>query len=356
VDEFVTLGEGNTPVLPLNALAKRLGLAGLSAKMESINPTGSYKDRVAAMSVSLAKQNRQAGWITTSSGNAGLAMAAYGTRAGLLGFVCLVASAPKEKRLPLLPYPIGVAAVEGVGDGAAGSTESSLFTQVRAAAARHNLYLATTAHAFNPEGMRGIDTIAYELAQQLPEATHIYVPTGGGGLLAAIARGVAHIASGAKMVACQPVGCDPIVRFLSGEIAKPEIDRCTSGISALQLPHPPDGQLAAEMVRQSEGWGTSVADEAILAAQRLLSEVEGIFVEPASAASLAALVSDVEQGQVSRGASPVLVLTGAGWKDLSRLSPDLARIPPVRLEMVSEAIDKWAADPLDFDRVDFISG
>ncbi|GAA4664500.1 pyridoxal-phosphate dependent enzyme [Amycolatopsis dongchuanensis] len=341
VGEFVSLGEGDTPLVPLDKLARRLGVASLTAKLETVNPTGSYKDRVAAMSISLAKRRGQRGWVTTSSGNAGAAMAAYGARAGLPGFVCLVASAPKEKRLPLLPYPIGVAAVEGVGNRASGKSETGLFGHVRAAALRHDLYLATTAHAFNPDGMRGIDTLSYELAEQHPDATHVYVPTGGGGLLAAVSRGVLHRGMRARTIACQPTGCDPIARFLAGQLSEPAIDTCTSGISALQLPHPPDGLLAAELVRKCDGWGVSVPDEEILVAQRVLSEVEGVFVEPAAAAGLAALTADVHAGRVGGEDEPVLVLTGAGWKDLNRFAPDLARISPLGLDEVPAAIDAW---------------
>ena len=104
VSRYVDLGEGNTPLLTLPRLADLLGVSQVYAKMECCNPTGSYKDRVAAMSLSLALDRGCRGWIATSSGNAGLAFAAYGARAGLPGFLCMVASAPLEKRVPLMPY------------------------------------------------------------------------------------------------------------------------------------------------------------------------------------------------------------------------------------------------------------
>lgn len=344
VEEFISLGEGDTPLVPLNTLAGRLGLDRLSAKLESQNPTGSYKDRVAAMSLSLARQRHNAGWIATSSGNAGLAMAAYGARAGLPGFLCLVASAPLEKRLPLMPYSIGVVAVEGVGRQSTGKTDTVLVDQVCAAADRHDLYLAITAHAFNPAGMRGIDTIAYELADQAPDATHVYVPTGAGGLLAAIARGLEHRAMQVRVIACQPSGCAPIVSFLEGNVDTPEIERCESDISALQIPHPPDGTLAVDAVQRSNGWGTTVNDEQILLAQRLLAKSEGVFVEPASAAALACLISDLDHHRIHAQDHPVLIFTGAGWKDLGRFADDAAGLTHVDLGHVDEHIDKWVAD------------
>jgi threonine synthase len=343
VNEFVTLGEGGTPLLPLDTLACRLGLAGLSAKMETFNPTGSYKDRVAAMSLSLARQRGHRGWIATSSGNAGLAFAAYGARAALPGFLCLVASAPLEKRLPLIPYAIGIATVEGVGNASTGDAGAGLMERVRAAADRHGLFLGITANIFNPDGMRGIDTISYELAEQAPGLTHVYVPTGGGGLLVSIARGLRRRSLDARVVACQPAGCAPIARFLDGEIPAPVIARCKSDISALQLPNPPDGQLASDAAIDSGGWGTVADDEAILSAQRLLAAAEGIFVEPAAAAGLAALMRDVQRGRVGTGDHPVLILTGAGWKDLSRFAGDAAGLSGVTLGEVAGRIDAWAA-------------
>lgn len=343
VDTYVTLGEGDTPVVSLDALARRLGLSRLSAKLEFLNPTGSYKDRVAAMSVSLARQHGNVGWIATSSGNAGMAMAAYGARAGLPGFLCLVASAPTEKRLPLMPYGITVCAVDGVGARSSGSTESGLFEAVCDGARRHGLYLGITAHAYNPDGMRGIDTISYELAEQTPDLTHVYVPTGGGGLLVAVARGLRHRDLDARVIACQPEGCAPIARFLAGETDTPQVDRCASDISALQLPHPPDGRLAVDAVRASGGWGTAVSDEAILSAQRLLAGTEGVFVEPAAAAGLAALLRDVDEGRVGADDHPVLVLSGAGWKDLGRFAADTARLATIALDEVHGRVDTWAA-------------
>ncbi|RBM13585.1 hypothetical protein DI005_30520 [Prauserella sp. PE36] len=356
VDDFISLGEGNTPLLSLPVLARQLGIGQLSAKLESQNPTGSYKDRVATMSLSLARQRGQNGWIATSSGNAGLSMAAYGTRAGLPGFLCLVASAPLEKRQPLMPYSIGVVAVEGVGRRSKASTDNSLFDHVRSAAERHDLYLAITAHEFNPEGMRGIDTIAYELVEQAPDASHVYVPTGGGGLATAIGRGLRHRESAAKVVICQPNGCSPIARHLNHEIPSPVIETCESEISALQIPHPPDGVPAAKTVLDSGGWATATEDDAILAAQRRLAETEGVFVEPASAASLACLERDVAEARIGFDAHVVLILTGAGWKDLSRFGAEAAAILPAELDEVPACVDDWAATSIPgFRRTDFVA-
>lgn len=341
VGRFVSLGEGGTPTVPLPRLAAQLGVGALWAKLESLNPTGSYKDRVAAMSLSLALDRGMSGWITTSSGNGGLAMAAFGARAGLPGFLCLVATTPLEKRMPVIPFGVGIVTVSGVGQRATPAAEDDLFRHVSRAAERHGLFLGITAHAFNPDGMRGVDTLGHELAGQLPDATHVYLPAGGGGLLTATARGLANRGMTARVVAAQPSGCAPIVRYLQGEIPQPRIVACDSGISALQLPHPPDGQLAAEAVAASGGWGTHVSDAQILHAQRRLAVTEGLTAEPASASALAAAIEDARRGRIGSSDCVVLIITGAGWKDLSRFAARSGALPLISAAGVPAAVDDW---------------
>ena len=340
VSELVCLGEGDTPVIDLPVIARRLGVQSVAAKLETMNPTGSYKDRVAAMSLSLARSRGYRGWIATSSGNAGLSMAAYGARAGIPGFLCLAGSVPPEKSLPLLAHGAVVSVVRVIGAGSP-EVDGAMFAQVREAASRHKLYLGVTLHAFNPDGMLGIDTLAYELAEQMPTATHVYVPVGGGGLTVAIERGLARRGLRPRMVACQSSGCAPVVRFLAGEIPGVTIERSRSEISALQLPRPPDGEAAAEAVARSQGWGTAIDDDAILAAQRWLASAEGVFVEPAAAATVAALLADADSGRLGPDARPVLILTGAGWKDLGRFAPDADRVSMVEVGAVSRQVDEW---------------
>lgn len=343
VGEWVTLGEGATPLLPLDVLAKRLGIGAVSAKLELLNPTGSYKDRVAAMSLSVAKARGCHGWIATSSGNAGMAFAAYGARAGLPGFLAVVSTAPREKRASMVPFGAGLTAVEGIGDAGSRLTAQALFDGVVAAAERHGLYLGVTAYRYNPDGMRGVETISYELAEQVPDATCVYVPVGGGGLLVSVARGLARTLVSAGLVACQSSGCAPVVRYLSGELPQVAIELCESEVSALQLPNPPDGPAAADAVVASGGWGVSVEDEDVFEAQRMLAEAEGVLVEPAAAVTVAALIHDVKRGRVDEADHPVLILTGAGWKDLRRFDKRVEGISVVATDGLGSAIDKWAA-------------
>lgn len=342
---LITLGEGDTPVVPLKRLGDRIGLPLLRAKLEGTNPTGSYKDRVAALSVSLALAEGKRAWVATSSGNAGAALAAYGARAGMRGFLCVVDSIPREKLLTAHALGATIVRVAGAGTGGTAATERHMFTAVKNAAERFNLFLGVTAHRFNPAGMRGADTIGYELAELAEPPDQVYVPTGGGGLVTAVARGLSDYGAATRTIVAQPAGCAPIVDYIEGERREPVIDICTTAVSGLQLPSPPDGEMAAEAARNSGGWGTKTPDEAISQAHRSLAEVEGIFVEPAAATALAAAIADRRSGRVSRDDRVVLLLTSNGMKDLA---PIEARTPPAASCSSSElgnAIAGWLQAP-----------
>lgn len=318
---LITLGEGDTPLVGLPCLGAEIGLPRLLAKLENVNPTGSYKDRIAAVSLTLARERGLRGWIATSSGNAGMALAAYGARAGLPGILFTVPTMPREKLLPLLALGVRLHGVEGLG--AERAAEQALFAAVSACAERYGLFLGVTAHKFNPDGMRGVDTLAYELHAQAPDVRAVYVPSGGGGLAAAVGRGLADTGSKAALVVCQPAGCAPIVSFLSGERATPIVDRCNTMISGLQLPSPPDGLLAADWVHKSGGWGTAVDDAAAAEARLMLARTEGVFIEPASAVALAAAIRDRKEGRLAADDEVVLVLTGTGLKELRSIEDTL---------------------------------
>ena len=306
----VSLGEGNTPVISLTRVAQSIGLDEVFGKAEWMNPTGSYKDRIAAATINDAIRRSRRGWIGTSSGNGGASMSAYGAKAGLPGYLCIAADAPAEKVRSIIPYGATLLPMSELG-----IKEMDAISEL---ADEFHLKLSVTAYRYNAEGMSGAEAIGAELRGQ-GDFTHVYVPTGGGGLLVAVARGMGA-SSSARIVCAQPEGCSPIVRFLDQEIEAPYVDKCTSTISGLQLPAPPDGELAAAAVVESHGWGSSVSDEETWAMQDFLSTKEGIFVEPASALAVAAMASDVKNGRLPASARPVAILTGSGLKDLRRFT------------------------------------
>lgn len=337
--DLPTLGEGDTPLVPLDNLRRSLGCGPLWAKLESLNPTGSYKDRIAVVSVALARMAGKRGWIATTSGNAGAAMAAYGAKADLPGLLFVVDTMPAAKRAQLEAFGATVIPVRGLGSGGSAAAAAAVFRSVGRAAHEFRLFLGVTAHAFNDAGMRGADSIGWELAASGIRAEACYVPTGGGGLLVAIARGLADSGAPCAMVTAQPAGCAPLVAaFHHG--TPPVVAACTSEISALQVPAPPDGELAMKAITASGGWATACADDAILTAQRRLATEEGLLVEPASAAALAALERDLEEGRLRGGVCATLVLTGSGLKQPPLpTAEDRESIAP---DQVDQAIANWA--------------
>jgi threonine synthase len=290
--------------------------------------------------MTLAKERGLRGWIATSSGNAGMALAAYGARAGLPGILFTLPSIPREKLMPLLGLGVRLHMIEGLGAGASRTVEEAMFAAVSASAERFGLFLGVTAHKFNGDGMRGVDTLGYELHEEAPNIRAVYVPTGGGGLAAATGRGLADAGSKAALVICQPTGCAPIAAFLNGEIDMPRVDRCDTRVSGLQLPSPPDGMLSADIARASGGWGSHADDEAAGAARLRLARTEGVFVEPASAVALACAIKDRESGRLSTEDRVVLVLTGSGLKELKSIEDSVS--PPTRI--APDAIEAQVQD------------
>jgi threonine synthase len=299
----------------LPRLAARWGLGGLYAKAEYLNPTGSYKDRIAAATMAEALRRGRRGWIGTSSGNGGAAMSAYGRRAGLPGVLCVSADAPPEKLASIRPYGIVMVSMRRMGP--------PVMARLSEIADAENLQLTITTHVHNPVGMLGARAIGTEIATQAGDVTQVYVPAGGGGLLVATAAGLTTAGGGATVVVCQPAGCAPIARHVAGDLPRPEVPECVTDISGLQLPVPPDGPAAADAVRRSDGWGAAVADEDTWRAQDMLAAEEGIFVEPASAVALAAVAADARTGRIGGSDRPCVVLSGSGLKDLRRFGGPL---------------------------------
>lgn len=330
------MGEGDTPLIELPRLAARWKLAGLYAKAEYLNPTGSYKDRIAARTMQVAAERGMRGWIGTSSGNGGAAMSAYGRRAGLPGVLCVAADAPPEKLASIRPYGVLMLGMSRMGP--------AVMAELGRIAQAEKLQLTITTHAHNPEGMRGADGIGSEIAAQRGDVSQVYVPAGGGGLLVATARGLAASRSDAAVVVCQPAGCSPIVRYVAGELERPVVAECSTDVSGLQLPEPPDGMAAADAVRASGGWGAPVEDERAWWAQDLLASDEGVFVEPASALTLAAVADDVRTGRLGPRDRPCLVLSGHGLKDLRRFSRPLPATDIVTVEDIPRLVRTHLAD------------
>lgn len=322
----VSLGEGNTPLLRSGTLEQEIGVRELYFKIEGSNPTGSYKDRIAAVGLSRLRELGKRAWAATSSGNAGAAMAAYGVRAGVDGYLFTLEKAARAKIAQIMAYGPQIRAVEKLGYDS--QTEIDTWANIRQVCAANEWMMLVTAHAFSPHAMEGVKTISFEIAEQLkgnvPDV--VYVPVGGGGLCAAIWRGFAewHAAGLVdrvpRIVAVQPSGCGAIHQaWLRGDDEVAPIAEVTSSISGLQLAAPPDGGLVLKALAASEGWSVLIEDDATYAAQAQLAQREGLFVEPASAISVAGVAADRAAGRLRGDERVACILTGVGFKDANAL-------------------------------------
>ena len=348
----VSLGEGNTPLLPSAQLGGQLGLPALFFKVEGSNPTGSYKDRIAAVGIARLQELGKRAWAATSSGNAGAAIAAYGARARVVGYLFTVENYAPAKVAQILTYGPQAWAIERLGYDP--EIENTTWTNLRTVCAANNWQMLVTAHAFSPHAMEGVKTIAYELCQQmtsqLPEV--VYVPVGGGGLLSAVWKGFVEAQAAGwidhlpRMVAVQAQGCDAVTQAWRAGRAVTPIPDCTSTISGIQLTAPPDGDLALHALHASRGWACSVSDDATWQAQADLAHSEGIFVEPAAAVTLAAIRADRAAGQLQGSERVVAILTGIGFKDAVAVQRMAENRPVTRLHaeailtMVEERVRK----------------
>jgi threonine synthase len=342
----VTLGEGHTPLVCGARLAAALGLEDLWFKVEAANPTGSYKDRIAAVAITRARETGRRGWLATSSGNAGAALAAYGARAGVPGILVVPANASPAKLAQIRAYGPRLVAVEEFGTSP--EADAAVFATLVEVAAARGWALSITAHAFDPCALDGAKTIAYEIVEALAEAPdRVYVPVGGGGLAASLARGfrewreLGRARRRARLTVVQAEGCAPVVAAWRRGGPLVPVERVETAISGVQLADPPDGELLLATLRAEEGTACAVPDAATYAAQARLAEEEGLFVEPAAALPVAGLLADLAAGRLSPAESVVCILTGSGFKDrvaMERLAERRPPVAPIPLDALAGAL------------------
>lgn len=318
----VSLGEGGTALVDADRLGSALDVD-LSLKLECANPSGSTKDRASSVLATVARSSDHRGVVCASTGNAAASIATYAARAGLECLVFVPDSTPEAKATQPLLTGAKVVAVEG-----SYSDARSLADSV---AARDTWMDRSSGET--PYVRAGNRTLGYELAEQAPEADWVFVPVGNGGTLAGVWEGLSQfercglLESPPRLLGVQAAGTDPVVAAYEGTGEERDAGTCADSID---VPHPSDADAVLTALDESDGAAVSVTDDAILAAQRRLGDAEGIFAEPASAATLAGLETARESGVVDRGDSVVLVVTGTGLKDTktaTRVAPDRIRVP-----------------------------
>lgn len=312
----LALGEGNTPLIRSRHIGPALGFDHLYFKLESLNPTGSYKDRFAALAISGLLQDGAGICLATSSGNTGAALAAYAALAGIPCHIAVVDGAPSGKLRQMQAYGAQLWMVKDFGI----RTEQTItvFRELQQVAESYNTAIQISAFAYCPFGMQGVQTISFEIAETLPQVRHIYCPAGGGGLTLAVALGFERSESGArpKVHCVQPAGNDTIATPLRMGMTKArpaEVSATT--ISGLQVPSVIDGDQAIQACRRSGGTGYLVEDDEVYYWQERLAVSEGIYCEPAGAVALAGFVRSLKEKSVDRDDEVVCLITGHGFKD-----------------------------------------
>ena len=304
VAQRVSLGEGLTPLVPIEAGGMRF-----HAKLEYLNPTGSYKDRGTAALLSHLLAQGVAAVVEDSSGNAGASLAAYCTAAGVQARIYVPAGAPTSKKRLIERF--GAALVEIAGPRAAA-------TAAVRQAAQDTPYAS---HAWSPYFIAGQMTCAWEIWEQLgrraPDA--VVCAVGYGGLLLGLARGFRALLDAGlierlpRLYAAQSSACDPLVRAWErgGPVEAVEQGQTVADGIAVTLPLRAAELLAA--LRDSGGGALRVSDEAVLAAQAALAR-RGLLAEPTGAVGVAALAD--AQRLAGANAAFVVPLTGSGLKAL----------------------------------------
>lgn len=319
-EHFITLGEGDTPLVRSKRIGPEAGLENLCFKLETANPTGSYKDRFAAAAIASMLAQGQSRCYATSSGNAGSALAAYCAAAGIACEIATIESAPRDKIKQMMVYGANVYLIRGFGIDS--NITRDAFDFVRAKGDQPGAAMHISAFVYSPVGMAGVQTISYELQEQLVRVNDVFVPGGGCGLMLGIARGFENRPTRVHIV--QPEGNDTIATAVREGEDKARVCECTSEIGGLQVPVSPDGDEALSACRASGGTGYAVADQEVWGVQKRLAREEGIFCEPAGAVALAGALKALKCGELDPTAAVVCIVTGVGFKDAPAVDRMLA--------------------------------
>ena len=321
-DHRIFLGEGQTPLIKSKSLGHELGIPELYFKLENLNPTGSYKDRFAAMFVSLLQSQSKTVCLATSSGNTGAALAAYCAAADIKCILAVVDGAPAAKIKQMQLYGASTYMIRDFGKRMDVTNEVFSFLESMAVSLR--IPLPISAYHFCSEGMEGVETISYELLEEQEILIdHIFSPAGGGGLTLAIAKGVNRygvlesVSALPKVNCVQPEGNDTIASALRRTAKATPVPVSTTTISGLQVPNILDGDKVIEECTKLNGTGYVVTDAMVFDFQRKLAVREGIFCEPAGAVALAGLSEAVKKKEVNRNQTVVCIITGSGFKDMA---------------------------------------
>jgi threonine synthase len=315
INNIVTLGEGDSPLLPIPRAGAELGIKNLYVKDESFNPTGSFKARGISAAISKAGELGITKIVIPTAGNAGGAAAAYAARAGMSAKIIMPKDTPRANILESRIAGAEVILVDGLIDKAA---------QLAGEFARDEGWLDISTFK-EPYRVEGKKIMAYELAEffnwKLPDV--IIYPTGGGTGLVGMWKAFAEMEKlgwlksdkKPRMVSVQSEGCAPVVKaFLAGSDTNEYWNHAQTIASGLRVPKSFADRLIMKALYESKGTAEAVSDVEISAAQKFLASSEGIFAAPEGAATFAALHSLMKKGWIKPDEKTVLFNTGTGLK------------------------------------------
>jgi threonine synthase len=304
---IVSLCEGNTPLIPAPSVAAKTGVAGLKVylKYEGLNPTGSFKDRGMTYAVSRAKVDGAKAIICASTGNTSASAAAYGARAGLQTLVIIPKGKVALGKLSqAMLYGASIVEIDGNFDQA--------LDVVRELGETGKV---TVVNSINPYRIEGQKTGAFELCDTLGNAPNdLFIPVGNAGNITAYWKGFCEYATAGRstrrprMMGYEAEGSAAIVQ-------NRKIDNPETLATAIRIGNPASWQGATDARDQSGGVIDSVTDDEIIGAYQFLAKQEGVFCEPASAASVAGLFKASTLNQLRPNTTAVCILTGNGLKD-----------------------------------------
>jgi threonine synthase len=337
---IITLNEGNTPLIKLENIPKLIGKeVEIYVKFEGLNPTGSFKDRGMTMAITQAVSEGSKAVICASTGNTSASAAAYAARAGIKAFVLIPdGKIAMGKLAQTLMYDATIIQINGNFD-----QGMNLVKEIVDHAP------VTIVNSINPYRLQGQKTASFEIIDDLGDAPDYHcLPVGNAGNISAYWMGYKEYSTDStthkavtnkRPVMCgyQAAGAAP---FLVGHpVENPE-----TVATAIRIGNPQSWDLAWAAHNESGGWFDKFADDEILAAQKLLTQLEGIFCEPASAISIAGAVKDIKSGKIPEGSKIVCTLTGNGLKDPDTAIKQCASARMVTIEPELDAVKRAILD------------
>ena len=317
-ESIVSLAEGGTGLHHCKRLGRKLGLKKLFVKNEGENPTGSFKDRGMTVAISKARELGTKKVLCASTGNTAASLAAYSAKAGM---ECIVLM-PKGKvaggkMLQVIMHGAKLIQVKG-------DFDQALEIAMKLSERRREFYLMNSINPFRLEGQK---TLAFEILDQIGRVPEVVMlPVGNGGNISAAWKGFSEfqqlkiVKSRPRMIGIQAEKAAPIARAVkSGRDKIRPVHNPQTIATAIRIGSPVNWPKVLSAIRDSRGTAETVTDRQILEAQKELATLEGIFVEPASAASIAGVKKLSEEGRVDRSETVVCVTTGHGLKDPSVL-------------------------------------